>query len=348
MILADKIMELRKKKGWSQEQLGEQLEISRQSVSKWESGASIPDLDKIVKMSHIFSASTDYLLKDELESPQEGTQTDTASEQEPENGCGALNGCSVTLEEANKYMDMAKQSAKGTALGTFLCILSPVCLLLISGFLQDGRIRMSDERAGAAGLIILLVLVLAGVALLVTEGMKLSGFRYLDEEGISLKYGVRGIVEKRREDFEQTHRRCTVLGVALCIISVIPLMTVGTFVDNDIDMYSMMCLALLIVFVAVAVYLFVWSGCIYGSFRKLLQEGEYAKEKKAIKKRTAFLNGVYWAGVLAAFLILRSSNIYEESEYNILGVYWIVAVLLYIVIRGMLGAVMERRSAEVR
>ena len=306
MILADKIMELRKKKGWSQEQLGEQLEISRQSVSKWESGASIPDLDKIVKMSHIFSVSTDYLLKDELESPQEGTQTDTASEQEPENGCGALNGRSVTLEEANKYMDMAKQSAKGTALGTFLCILSPVCLLLISGFLQDGRIRMSDERAGAAGLIILLVLVLAGVALLVTEGMKLSGFRYLDEEGISLKYGVRGIVEKRREDFEQTHRRCTVLGVALCIISVIPLMTVGTFVDNDI--YSIMCFALLIVFAAVAVYLFVWSGCIYGSFRKLLQEGEYAKEKKAIKKRTAFLNGVYWAGVLAAFLILRSSN----------------------------------------
>lgn len=45
MILAEKIMELRKKKGWSQEQLGEWLDISRQSVSKWESGASIPDLD---------------------------------------------------------------------------------------------------------------------------------------------------------------------------------------------------------------------------------------------------------------------------------------------------------------
>lgn len=348
MILAEKIMELRKKQGWSQEQLGEQLDISRQSVSKWESGASIPDLDKIVKMSQIFSVSTDYLLKDEIESPEGNLQTDTDSDREAENGYGALNGRSVTLEEANKYMDMAKRSAKGTALGTFLCILSPVCLLLISGFLQDGRIRMSDERAGAAGLIILLVLVLAGVALLVTEGMKLSGFRYLDEEGISLKYGVRGIVEKRREDFEQTHRRCTVLGVALCIISVIPLMTVGTFVDNDIDMYSMMCLALLIVFVAVAVYLFVWSGCIYDSFIKLLQEGKYAKEKKVIKKRTAFLNGVYWAGVLAVFLALRSSNTYEESEYNILGVYWIMAVLLYIMIKGMLGAVMERRSTQVR
>ena len=48
MMLADKIIELRKKLGWSQEQLAEQLEVSRQQVSKWESGMSIPDIDKIV------------------------------------------------------------------------------------------------------------------------------------------------------------------------------------------------------------------------------------------------------------------------------------------------------------
>ena len=47
MILADKIAELRKKNGWSQEELAGQLGVSRQSVSKWESAASIPDLDKI-------------------------------------------------------------------------------------------------------------------------------------------------------------------------------------------------------------------------------------------------------------------------------------------------------------
>ena len=61
MILADKIILLRKKMGWSQEQLAEQLDISRQSVSKWESGASNPDLDKIVKLSKLLGVSTDYL-----------------------------------------------------------------------------------------------------------------------------------------------------------------------------------------------------------------------------------------------------------------------------------------------
>ena len=70
MILADKITDLRKKNGWSQEELANQLGVSRQAVSKWESASSIPDLDKIVKMSIIFGVSTDYLLKDSLEAEE--------------------------------------------------------------------------------------------------------------------------------------------------------------------------------------------------------------------------------------------------------------------------------------
>ena len=67
MILGEKIIRLRKQREWSQEELASQLGISRQSVSKWESGASIPDLDKIIKMSSLFGVTTDYLLKEEIE-----------------------------------------------------------------------------------------------------------------------------------------------------------------------------------------------------------------------------------------------------------------------------------------
>ncbi len=62
MNIADKILHLRKKLGLSQEQLAEQLGVSRQSVSKWESGTSLPDVDKVVAMSSLFGVSTDYLL----------------------------------------------------------------------------------------------------------------------------------------------------------------------------------------------------------------------------------------------------------------------------------------------
>ena len=54
MTLAEKVAILRKQKGWSQEELAEKLGISRQAVSKWEGGSSIPDIDKIVGMSRLF------------------------------------------------------------------------------------------------------------------------------------------------------------------------------------------------------------------------------------------------------------------------------------------------------
>ena len=65
MILADKIIDLRKKNGWSQEELAEKLQVTRQSISKWEGAQSTPDLNKILAMSQLFGVTTDYLLKDE-------------------------------------------------------------------------------------------------------------------------------------------------------------------------------------------------------------------------------------------------------------------------------------------
>ena len=69
MILADKIMEERKKNGWSQEELADKLSVSRQAVSKWESSQSVPDLQRVIQLAEIFNVSTDYLLKDEVEAP---------------------------------------------------------------------------------------------------------------------------------------------------------------------------------------------------------------------------------------------------------------------------------------
>lgn len=124
MILAEKVMTLRKKKGWSQEELAEKLNISRQSVSKWESGASIPDIDKIILISGLFGVSTDYLLKDEME-------TEEISEKEIQ--CEESDAKCVSVEEADSFMRLKRKLAVPTALGTALCILSPIPLLLLGG-----------------------------------------------------------------------------------------------------------------------------------------------------------------------------------------------------------------------
>ena len=70
MAISDKILSLRKENGLSQEAFAEKLGVSRQSVSKWESGTAMPDIDKIVSISEIFGVSTDFLLKkDSAETP---------------------------------------------------------------------------------------------------------------------------------------------------------------------------------------------------------------------------------------------------------------------------------------
>ncbi len=73
MNIADRIQHLRKTKGISQEELADLIGVSRQSVSKWESEQSLPDIDKIIFMSDYFEVTTDYLLKG-IESPKQGAE----------------------------------------------------------------------------------------------------------------------------------------------------------------------------------------------------------------------------------------------------------------------------------
>lgn len=79
MDLSNRITQLRKQEGFSQENLGEKLNVSRQAVSKWESGQSTPDLDYIIKMCEIFNVSADYLILGKeplLEQQTTGTNKD--------------------------------------------------------------------------------------------------------------------------------------------------------------------------------------------------------------------------------------------------------------------------------
>ncbi len=69
MTFGEKLQLLRKSKGWTQEQLSAQINISRQALSKWESGAAMPDTENVIRLSRLFAVSTDYLLLDEYDEP---------------------------------------------------------------------------------------------------------------------------------------------------------------------------------------------------------------------------------------------------------------------------------------
>ena len=75
-MLSEKLYMLRKKSGLSQEQLAEQLNVSRQAISKWESGTSIPESDKLIAISQYFNVTLDHLMKEDSDGNLQPVSTD--------------------------------------------------------------------------------------------------------------------------------------------------------------------------------------------------------------------------------------------------------------------------------
>lgn len=96
MKLSEKIIRLRKGRGLSQEELAERLEVSRQAVSRWESGTALPDAGNLRQISRLFEVSADYLLDEERESP-EGPATAIAQKPHRTNGKVFAGGCMAMM-----------------------------------------------------------------------------------------------------------------------------------------------------------------------------------------------------------------------------------------------------------
>ena len=223
MILADKIITLRKKAGWSQEELASQLGVTRQSVSKWEGAQSVPDLDKVVQMSRLFGVSTDYLLKDELE---EEEFVESEADETPLRR--------VTMEQAARYLALRKACAPKIALAVAMCIVSPVVIIFLAALADAGLGGISEDLAAGVGVSVILALVAAAVGIFLSCGAKTKEFEFLEKEPFETEYGVSGMVRERRKAYEPTASRCTILGVVLCILAVVPLMLGVGLASSDV------------------------------------------------------------------------------------------------------------------
>ena len=115
MSLSEKIVYLRRREGWSQEELAERLSVSRQSVSKWESGLSLPELEKIPEISRLFGVTTDYLLKEEIGVGACGTQKEESALRDGgQTGAGeeTVAGAPQTGVRGKKRLRRAKRAAR--------------------------------------------------------------------------------------------------------------------------------------------------------------------------------------------------------------------------------------------
>lgn len=325
MILADKIMQLRKKNGWSQEELAGKLGVSRQSVSKWESAMSIPDLDKILLMSRIFEVSTDYLLKDDL-------TEEIYTPGNPDAGDEEITLRKVTMEEAQAFISLRIASMKKMAACVAACILCPILLILLPALAEYQVIPLSEDSAGAIGLVSLLLTVAAAVAGFIMLGVKLDKYEYLEKEPFRLAYGVEGMVRDRYEAKEHEFTVRTICGVVMCILAAVPLLITAMVIKNEI--WELVMVIVLLAIVAAAVYLFVLVGMEKGAYEQLLQVGEYTRENKAASKVLERIAVVYWCVATAIYLAYS----FWSGDWGRSWIVWPVAGVLFGAVAGVVHA----------
>lgn len=330
MILADKIISLRKRAGWSQEELAEQLGVSRQSVSKWEGAQSVPDLDKILQLGKIFGVSTDYLLKDEIEET-ETLLADTGS-------CLPR----VSMETASKMLAVWKSAAPKNALAAFLCTISPICLFLLGAASELPGSGISENLAGGLGLCVLLVLAAAGAGLFVSVSISEKEFEFLKKEPFEREYGVEGMVREREKAARARDSRRKIVSVILFVLSPIPLFLSAIFAGES-DMAGVIGLCALLLLAAVGALLIVYTDTLRSAYDCLLEEGEYTREKKENPKKGlgGVVSTVYWLMVTAVFLIYMFA-------FNGSGVWiwliWAIGGVLYGAVAAVVSAIDERKK----
>ncbi|MDD2980863.1 MAG: helix-turn-helix transcriptional regulator [Hespellia sp.] len=328
MIISEKIMELRKQNGWSQEELAFQLGVSRQSVSKWESGASIPDMEKILKLSDIFGVSTDYLLKDHFKTEEDCVAVQSGEVDGPKQ---------ISMEEADTFMGLKQNSAKRAGLAVSGYILSPAVLVFLCGLYESGALRISEDMLGGIGVSLLLVGIACSTAYFVMHGLKMEPYDYLEKEQFRLAYGVEAVVRKKMAEYDGTHRASIMIGVFLCIVAAIPLM-IAAGLDSSDSTY-IFCTVILLVVIAVAVFLFVSAGMRKECYQMLLQEGDYTADKKAENRDTERFSGIYWCLITAVYLGIS----FYTMHWNRTWIIWPCAGVAFAGIRGIVCSMRKKQ-----
>lgn len=225
----------------------------------------------------------------------------------------------VSREEAEAYLDTSNKTIKWIALGVALCICCPTPLL----FWGSLEYKVSDTVIACFGLIPLFIMIAIAVALFIYNGTKMEQFEYLKKESI----WIDSVLEKNLREMEtgekQTATVKLIIGVMICILSVIPLLVLGSMSDSDF--INGMSVIFLLLCVAVGVFIIIVGTNRKECIQVLLQEGDYTKKNKKTGKLIEVVAGIYWTVTVAIYLGWSFSTM----QWGMTWIVWPVAGVLF-------------------
>ena len=163
-----------------------------------------------------------------------------------------------------------------------------------------------------------------------------SRYEYLENEVIDTLYGVTGMVRERKEKYQPIHTRYLLIGILLCVASVIPIFL--TMITGKETFGGVIGVVSVLVLIAIGVLLITRVSIVWGSYQMLLEEEDYSRQNKENKKRYGYISGIYWSLVTAAYLAWS----FIGNSWHTSWIIWPIAGVLFGVIAVIINALKER------
>lgn len=263
-----------------------------------------------------FGVSTDYLLKDEL-----GEESLEEPIERVDHFGDGENVRYVSMNEAQEFLSNSRQNAWPMTLGIILCVLSAVPLLILISKPVLGSLGIKEDLAAMIGVVFILVLVAIGVGLTIKSGQAMDKFEYLSYEAIETEYGVSGLAKDLQQKHHSNFQTKMVLAVALFILSPVPIIASEVLWP---DQYSTLAICLLLGIVSMGLALLIPNNIIQESIEKLLEEGDYTREKKESKKTSSKVAPVVFTLAAAIYLFLS----FTTKKWDRTWLVWPVAAAI--------------------
>ncbi|MEG0367489.1 MAG: helix-turn-helix transcriptional regulator, partial [Coprobacillus sp.] len=235
-----KLQDLRKQKGLSQEALAERLSVSRQAVSKWETGEGYPEMDKIILLSDMFEVSLDYLIKD----------SGDTSEQK-----NSQQGYFMNSQKIKDYLDFKMKFGFRIGISVAMFILSVLF-----------PVWCSDTPYENYGIFGMLCVVAVGVGAIIITGISSEKHGELESKNINMSFNDLQNLQEEYNHFKSKFGMSIAIGVGLIILSVAGVILIGDGVIAD-----KLGPTLLFVCVAFSVFVFITMGVKDSAYKFLVQ-----------------------------------------------------------------------------
>lgn len=252
----------------------------------------------------------------------------------------------LSQSSVQDFLSARKRSSTLIAIGVMLCIFSPITLLILISLTRLDILTSSINFATEIGVIVLILLAAAAVALFIAGNHWLKVHENYEYEDCNLSEELHKKILKESRDYENKHCIFKIIGIAFCILSAIPLMSGALFTDalsnSRLDDFMTGLSSITIFLVGIGVFFLVKTNIVHDSFNIILQIDDYTTEKKAGKKVIEKYTSIYW--MIIAFIYLTYSFLSNNWQQS--WIIWPLAGIAYGILEAILSLKKKKSISE--